>query len=58
MIDLNPKVIYYSSCNAQTLARDAETLTKNYQLTSLQLFDMFPYTNHFETLAIFRRKIQ
>jgi 23S rRNA (uracil747-C5)-methyltransferase len=51
-----PRFIYYSSCNAKTLARDFEELKGRYQIASLQLFDMFPYTKHYETLMCLRKK--
>lgn len=49
--------IIYSSCNALTLCRDIEKLTNGnskYELQSLQIFDMFPHTTHYETLALLR----
>jgi 23S rRNA (uracil747-C5)-methyltransferase len=48
--NLDPQYIYYSSCNAKTLARDYQELQDNYNIKSLQIFDMFPYTKHYETL--------
>lgn len=56
LLKLAAEKIYYSSCNAQTLYRDFEILQDHYEIVSLQIFDMFPFTAHFETLAIFRRK--
>ncbi|MFA6144909.1 MAG: 23S rRNA (uracil(747)-C(5))-methyltransferase RlmC [Sulfurimonas sp.] len=44
-----PSRILYSSCNAQTLARDLEFL-HGYSVKRVQLFDMFPHTAHYETL--------
>lgn len=52
IIRLSPDYIFYSSCNATTLKRDCEQLEPHYQRVSLQLFDMFPYTSHFETLVV------
>lgn len=54
--EINPGFIYYSSCNAQTLARDFGELEALYEIKSLQIFDMFPYTGHFETLMCLIRK--
>lgn len=51
-----PKLIIYSSCNAQTLARDFSDLCHDYKIVSTQVFDMFPYTEHFETLMIMLRR--
>lgn len=49
---LHPTYLFYSSCNAETLQRDIAQLETHYQIQSLQMFDMFPFTNHFETLAV------
>lgn len=47
---VNADRILYSSCNAQSLARDL-TFLEGYTITKVQLFDMFPHTAHFETLV-------
>jgi 23S rRNA (uracil747-C5)-methyltransferase len=47
---IEPNFIYYSSCNPETLARDFLDLKDSYEIRSMQIFDMFPYTSHFETL--------
>ncbi|MGR3970730.1 23S rRNA (uracil(747)-C(5))-methyltransferase RlmC [Shewanella sp. 1180_01] len=46
-----PKAILYSSCNPKTLAEDLEHI-QGYHLTKVQLFDLFPHTDHFEVLAM------
>ncbi|EGM71572.1 23S rRNA (uracil(747)-C(5))-methyltransferase RlmC [Shewanella sp. HN-41] len=46
-----PKAILYSSCNPKTLAKDL-THIHGYRLTKVQLFDLFPHTDHFEVLAM------
>ena len=51
-----PKYIIYSSCNSETLARDYQELKNDYEITRTQIFDMFPFTEHFETLMVFSRK--
>lgn len=53
---ISPKFIYYSSCNAKTLQRDFLQLEETYQIKSLQIFDMFPYTNHYETLMCLKKR--
>lgn len=50
-----PKYIVYSSCNAQTMARDIASLS-GYQVERVQLFDMFPHTAHYEVLALLVRE--
>lgn len=52
--DFQPEYILYSSCNAETLAKDLEHLT-DYQLDKVQLFDFFPHTKHYEVLVLLRR---
>ncbi|OOH87936.1 23S rRNA (uracil(747)-C(5))-methyltransferase [Pasteurellaceae bacterium 15-036681] len=52
---LSSPYLIYSSCNAQTMAKDFESLT-NYKLLKVQLFDMFPHTSHYETLTFLERK--
>lgn len=51
----SPQVVY-SSCNPTTLQRDIQALSAKYQIIELMPFDMFPFTNHFEVLALLRRK--
>lgn len=50
-----PQYIIYSSCNAETLARDYKELEGKYAIVSTQIFDMFPGTSHFETLMLLSR---
>ncbi len=53
ILELKPNKIIYLSCNPETLARDLSVLVKyNYKLNSVTPFDMFPQTNHIETLAV------
>ena len=51
-----PKLIIYSSCNAESLARDFGDFGQGYKILSTQIFDMFPYTAHFETLMVMHRR--
>lgn len=51
----SPEYIFYSSCNLETLERDLSKLKYNYNLIYIQLFDMFPYTEHFETLVVLKK---
>ena len=51
-----PKGIVYVACDAVNAARDLRPLLKSgYHLASLECFDMFPETRHFETVAVMRR---
>ena len=52
---LHAPYLIYSSCNAQSMVRDFESLNA-YALRKVQLFDIFPHTSHYETLAFLVRK--
>jgi 23S rRNA (uracil747-C5)-methyltransferase len=51
--NLKPANIIYSSCNAKTLASDVRCLPA-YKIARVQLFDMFPHTDHYEVLVMLR----
>lgn len=52
-----PHRVVYVSCNPATLARDAEVLVnrQGFRLHSTAVVDMFPHTNHIESLNLFER---
>ena len=55
IIEIQPEKIVYLSCHPVFLARDLKTIFANttaYQIRHLQIFDMFPQTDHFETLIL------
>ena len=52
-----PERIVYISCNPETLARDLVYFTKNgYKVKKIQPVDMFPHTNHVETVVLLSRE--
>lgn len=54
--ELRPEKIIYISCDPVTLARDLAVLCgKGFQVAALQPLDMFPQTNHIETVALLKR---
>ena len=53
LIKLSPKTVVYVSCNPETLARDLAFLQKHsrYTVKKMQPVDMFPHTQHVETVV-------
>lgn len=50
-----PKALVYVSCHPVNLVRDLaylKTMTSSMKMKWLQIYDMFPQTDHFETLCI------
>lgn len=57
VIQLNPHKIVYISCDPHTLARDLKYFTKHrYKAVTAVPVDMFPATNHVETIVLMSRK--
>ena len=55
--ELGPRRIVYISCNPTTQVRDLEILGhQGYRLCRLTPVDMFPHTEHTETVAVLSRK--
>ena len=57
LAELSPQKVVYVSCNPETLARDLSFLTrKGYKVKKIQPVDMFPHTEHVETVCLLVRK--
>lgn len=57
LVSLSPSRIVYISCNPETLARDLIFLTKkNYNVQKIQPVDMFPHTNHVESVVCLTKR--
>ncbi len=51
-----PASLIYLSCGLEALLREIDLLAAHgLRLSALQAFDLFPYTEHVETLALFER---
>lgn len=56
-VALMPEKIVYISCNPETQQRDLNYLVRNgYKVKKIQPVDMFPYTNHVETVCLLSKK--
>ncbi|MDE2491171.1 MAG: 23S rRNA (uracil(1939)-C(5))-methyltransferase RlmD [Elusimicrobia bacterium] len=51
-----PPVLFYVSCNPDALARDLAALSPLYAVERLAGVDLFPHTEHVETVGWLRRK--
>ena len=56
ILSIRPQQVLYSSCNPVTLQRNIQELSARYEVLELHPFDMFPFTTHFEVLALLQRK--
>lgn len=53
---LRAPLVAYVSCDPTTLSRDLGVFVKHqYEVSSLDILDLFPQTHHFETIAKLRR---
>jgi tRNA/tmRNA/rRNA uracil-C5-methylase (TrmA/RlmC/RlmD family) len=56
LVVTRPRAILYLSCDPVTLARDLRTVAgKGYSVARVQPYDMFPGTDHVESLAVLLR---
>ena len=46
-----PPVIFYVSCNPESLGRDLKILSAKYTVERLVVMDLFPHTDHVETVV-------
>ena len=56
LLSLAPRLVVYISCNPETLARDLSILCRGgYSVKKMQPVDMFPFTNHVESVVCLTR---
>ena len=56
LFDMAPPILFYVSCNPEALARDLMALGPRYTVDRLVCVDLFPHTDHVETVAWLTRK--
>lgn len=57
VVDMKIETLVYVSCNVETQSRDIRFLKSNgYKTEHIQPVDMFPHTNHVESIALLKRK--
>jgi 23S rRNA (uracil1939-C5)-methyltransferase len=56
LVDMAPPILFYVSCNPEALARDLMALGSRYTVDRLVCVDLFPHTDHVETVAWLTRK--
>ena len=52
LCSLGPERVVYISCNPETLSRDLHFLRPHYRVKAIQPVDMFPHTQHVETVCL------
>ena len=56
IVGFGPKYLLYLSCGPEALAEDIRRLQKGgYKLRSAEPFDLFPHTDHVETICLLER---
>ena len=54
LLKIQPQRIIYVSCNPVTLARDIKDLGIKYQFETITFVDMFPNTDHIESVCLLK----
>ncbi len=52
LLDLEAEKIIYISCNPHALKDDLEKLRDKYKVEKIKGFDMFPWTDHVESIIL------
>ena len=54
--EFKPDGFIFIACEATSFTRDTLGILNNYELKNVEIFDLFPSTQHFETIGIFTRR--
>ena len=52
ILEVEPEVVIYLSCNPATQARDVARLQSKYIISDIKGFNFFPKTTHLESLVV------
>ena len=56
ILKIKPRKVIYISCNPASFVRDLAKLEEEYEIKSIQPFDMFPFTHHVECVSVLELK--
>jgi tRNA/tmRNA/rRNA uracil-C5-methylase (TrmA/RlmC/RlmD family) len=56
LVTTPPQRLAYVSCDIDSFERDAEQLLRSFELRQLEAYDLFPHTEHLESVALFERR--
>ncbi len=57
ILDLEPELLVYVSCDPATMARDSQRLARQgYRLIQVTPFDLFPQTYHIESISFWEKR--
>lgn len=56
ILKIGPERVVYVSCNSATQARDAGLMREMYDVEKVQPVDMFPHTQHVESVMLLKKK--
>lgn len=55
LLEKKPQIIVYISCNPAQLSKELVQLSQHYTVQRVDLFDLFPQTNHAEVVVLLER---
>jgi 23S rRNA (uracil1939-C5)-methyltransferase len=58
LLETPPARLFYLSCGLDSFLRDAAALGPEFELRQLAAYDLFPFTEHIETLGYFQRRLR
>ena len=56
ILKIKPRKVIYISCNPASFVRDLAKLEEEYEIKSIQPFDMFPFTHNVECVSVLELK--